>query len=210
MFVKNHMTPNPITIDPQTSIFEALNLLRKHRIRQLPVVEDGKLVGLITERDLLTVSPSPATTLSIYEVNYLLSKMTVREVMIKSPTTVTPDTTIEEAAVIMREHKFGSLLVVEDGKLVGIITESDLFDAMINIFGFRRPGVRLVIETENRIGAYADLLTVVAAHNISVIGLACIELGEKVQVVLRLAISKADDELITELNNKGFLVQSVN
>jgi len=101
-------------------------------------------------------------------------------------------------------------LVVEDGKLVGIITESDLFDAMINIFGFRRPGVRLVIETENRIGAYADLLTAVAAHNISVIGLACIELGEKVQVVLRLAISKADDELITELNNKGFLVQSVN
>lgn len=210
MFVKNHMTPNPITIDPQTSIFEALNLLKKHRIRQLPVVEDGKLVGLITERDLLTVSPSPATTLSIYEINYLLSKMTVREVMIKSPTAVSPDTTIEEAAVIMREHKFGSLLVVEDGKLVGIITESDLFDAMINIFGFRRPGVRLVIETENRIGAYADLLTVVAAHNISVIGLACIELGEKVQVVLRLAISKADDELITELNNKGFLVQSVN
>jgi len=185
-------------------------LLKKHRIRQLPVVEDGKLVGLVTERDLLTVSPSPATTLSIYEINYLLSKMTVREVMIKSPTAVSPDTTIEEAAVIMREHKFGSLLVVEDGKLVGIITESDLFDAMINIFGFRRPGVRLVIETENRIGAYADLLTVVAAHNISVIGLACIELGEKVQVVLRLAISKADDELITELNNKGFLVQSVN
>ena len=99
MFVKNHMTPNPITIEPDTPIFEALSLMKKHRIKQLPVVEDGRLLGLVTERDLLTVSPSPATTLSIYELNYLLSKMTVKEVMIKSPARISPDATIEEAAV---------------------------------------------------------------------------------------------------------------
>src|SRR5450756_1130822 len=137
MFVKNHMTPNPINIPSDTPVFEALTILKRQKIRQLPVVDDGRLVGLVTERDLLTVSPSPATALSIHEINYLLSKMTVREVMIKNPTLLSQDTTIEEAAVIMREHKFGSLLVVEDKKLIGIITESDLFDAIVEIFGFR-------------------------------------------------------------------------
>ncbi|MEI6530714.1 MAG: CBS domain-containing protein, partial [bacterium] len=83
MFVKNHMTPNPINIPSDTPVFEALTILKRQKIRQLPVVDDGRLVGLVTERDLLTVSPSPATSLSIHEINYLLSKMTVREVMIK-------------------------------------------------------------------------------------------------------------------------------
>ncbi|MGB9833388.1 MAG: CBS domain-containing protein [bacterium] len=209
MFVKNHMTPNPITVEPNTPIFEALNLMKKHRIKQLPVVEDGKLLGLVTERDLLTVSPSPATTLSIYEINYLLSRMTVKEVMIKSPARISPDATIEEAAVIMREHRFGSLLVMEGENLVGIITESDLFEALIKIFGFRRPGVRLVLEAENKLGTLADLLGIVRDHQINVIGLACIELGEKVQIMLRLSTSQVSP-LVEELKTKGYNVLSVN
>lgn len=209
MFVKNHMTPNPITVEPNTPIFEALNLMKKHRIKQLPVVEDGKLLGLVTERDLLTVSPSPATTLSIYEINYLLSRMTVKEVMIKSPARISPDATIEEAAVIMREHRFGSLLVMEGENLVGIITESDLFEALIKIFGFRRPGVRLVLEAENKLGTLADLLGIVRDHQINVIGLACIELGEKVQIMLRLSTSQVSS-LVEELKTKGYNVLSVN
>ena len=209
MFVKNHMTPNPITVEPNTPIFEALNLMKKHRIKQLPVVEDGKLLGLVTERDLLTVSPSPATTLSIYEINYLLSRMTVKEVMIKSPARISPDATIEEAAVIMREHRFGSLLVMEGENLVGIITESDLFEALIKIFGFRRPGVRLVLEVENKLGTLADLLGIVRDHQINVIGLACIELGEKVQIMLRLSTSQVSP-LVEELKTKGYNVLSVN
>ncbi|MCR4432679.1 MAG: CBS domain-containing protein [Caldiserica bacterium] len=209
MFVKNHMTPNPITVEPNTPIFEALNLMKKHRIKQLPVVEDGKLLGLVTERDLLTVSPSPATTLSIYEINYLLSRMTVKEVMIKSPARISPDATIEEAAVIMREHRFGSLLVMEGENLVGIITESNLFEALIKIFGFRRPGVRLVLEAENKLGTLADLLGIVRDHQINVIGLACIELGEKVQIMLRLSTSQVSP-LVEELKTKGYNVLSVN
>lgn len=203
------MTPNPITVEPNTPIFEALNLMKKHRIKQLPVVEDGKLLGLVTERDLLTVSPSPATTLSIYEINYLLSRMTVKEVMIKSPARISPDATIEEAAVIMREHRFGSLLVMEGENLVGIITESDLFEALIKIFGFRRPGVRLVLEAENKLGTLADLLGIVRDHQINVIGLACIELGEKVQIMLRLSTSQVSP-LVEELKTKGYNVLSVN
>jgi acetoin utilization protein AcuB len=203
------MTPNPITIEPDTPIFEALSLMKKHRIKQLPVVESGKLRGLVTERDLLTVSPSPATTLSIYEMNYLLSKMTVKEVMIKSPACISPDATIEEAAVIMREHRFGSLLVMEGEKLVGIITESDLFEALIKIFGFRRPGIRIVLEAENKLGTLADLLVIIRDHQINVIGLACIELGEKVQIMIRLSATQVS-ALIEELKSKGYGVIAVN
>jgi acetoin utilization protein AcuB len=211
MFVRNSMTTSPVTIVPETPIFDALNLLKRNKIRQVPVVtHGGDLVGLVTERDVLMVSPSPATTLSIYEVNYLLSKMTVREVMVKSPATISPDATIEEAAVIMREHKFGSLLVVDKGKLVGIITESDLFDAFIKIFGFRRPGTRLVIVADNHLGALADLLGVIRDAKMNVIGLATLELPEgKVQVVVRVAAADCGT-LCDDLKANGFEVVAVN
>lgn len=209
MFIKDHMTPNPITIPSSTPILEALDIMKKQKIRQLPVVDKGVLAGLVTRYDLLTVSPSPATTLSVFEMNYLLSKMVVREVMIKDPPTISPDASIEEAAVIMREHKIGSLLVVENNKLAGIITESDLFEALIQLFGFRRAGTRIVIESENRVGALADLLDVVREHKISVIGIACVERPEaKVQVVLRLNTTEPAP-LVEEFKNKGFYVRSI-
>ncbi|MEW6274181.1 MAG: CBS and ACT domain-containing protein [Bacillota bacterium] len=209
MFIKDHMTPNPITIPSNTPILEALDIMKKQKIRQLPVVDKGVLTGLVTRYDLLTVSPSPATTLSVFEMNYLLSRMVVKEVMIKNPPTISPEANIEEAAVIMREHKIGSLLVVENNKLVGIITESDLFEALIKLFGFRRAGTRIVIETENRVGALADMLDVVRDHNISVIGIACVERPEqKVQVVLRLNTTEPGP-LVEEFKNKGFDVRSI-
>lgn len=211
MFVRNHMTTAPVTIAPETPIFDALNIMKRNKIRQLPVVlPDGILVGLVTERDLLMVSPSPATTLSIYEVNYLLSKMTVREVMIKSPAMIKPEATLEEAAVIMREHKFGSLLVIDEGKMVGIITESDLFDAFIKVFGFRRPGTRLVVVADNRVGTLAELLAIIRDHKMNVIGLAALEMPEqRTQIMVRLAATQLGS-LLEELQEKGFQVQAVN
>lgn len=209
MFIKDHMTPNPITIPSNTPILEALDIMKKQKIRQLPVVDKGVLTGLVTRYDLLTVSPSPATTLSVFEMNYLLSRMVVKEVMIKNPPTISPEANIEEAAVIMREHKIGSLLVVENNRLAGIITESDLFEALIKLFGFRRAGTRIVIETENRVGALADMLDVVRDHNVSVIGIACVERPEqKVQVVLRLNTTEPGP-LVEEFKNKGFDVRSI-
>ncbi|MEW6425683.1 MAG: CBS and ACT domain-containing protein, partial [Bacillota bacterium] len=199
----------PITIPSNTPILEALDIMKKQKIRQLPVVDKGVLTGLVTRYDLLTVSPSPATTLSVFEMNYLLSRMVVKEVMIKNPPTISPEANIEEAAVIMREHKIGSLLVVENNKLAGIITESDLFEALIKLFGFRRAGTRIVIETENRVGALADMLDVVRDYNISVIGIACVERPEqKVQVVLRLNTTEPGP-LVEEFKNKGFDVRSI-
>lgn len=128
-FVRDWMTPQPITIDPQTVLPDAHRLMRDSHIRRLPVVEKGKLVGIITLGDIREAEPSQATTLSIYEVHYLLGKLTVAGIMTRNPFTIAPDATIRKAARMMLEHKIGGLPVVEPGtgKLVGIITESDIF-----------------------------------------------------------------------------------
>lgn len=209
MFVRDSMTSSPIVIYTNTPILEALNIMKKQKIRQLPVVDKGSLVGLVTERELLTVTPSPATTLSIYEMNYLLAKMVVSEVMVKNPISVEPGCTIEEAALIMRDNKIGCLLVVENDELKGIITQTDIFEAMIKLFGLRRAGTRLVVEATDRIGALAEILGVIREHGVNVIGVACLEKGEqRVNIMIRL--STADPgALIQDLEKLGFTIQSV-
>ncbi len=136
MLVGERMTPRPITVNEETSLPEALELMRKEKIRRLPVLDKhGKLVGIVTELDLLRASPSPATTLSMYEIPYLLSKVKMRDIMTREVITVTEDTPIEEAARIMADNKIGGLPVMRDDKLVGIITETDIFKLMLELFG---------------------------------------------------------------------------
>ncbi len=127
--VRDWMTPHPITIDPKTVLPDAHQLMQDSHIRRLPVVEKGKLVGIVTLGDIREAEPSNATTLSIYEVHYLLSKLTVERIMTRNPITIAPNQSIRDAARLMLEHKIGGLPVVEPatGKLVGIITESDIF-----------------------------------------------------------------------------------
>lgn len=127
--VRDWMTPHPITIDPKTTLPDAHRLMKDCHIRRLPVVEHGKLVGIVTLGDIREAGPSDATTLSIYEVHYLLSKLSVEKVMTRHPLTISPNATIRQAAKLMLENKIGGLPVVEEesGKLVGIITESDIF-----------------------------------------------------------------------------------
>lgn len=209
MFVREHMSTSPINISPGTPILEALNMMKKQKIRHLPVVEKGKLVGLVTEGTLLTVSPSPATTLSVFEINYLMSKMVVKEVMIKQPIVIAPTASIEEAALIMREHRVGCLPVVENGQLVGIITQTDVFEAMIKIFGLRKAGTRLVLETSDRVGALADVLALVKEHNINVIGVASLEKeNQKSEIMLRLSTVEPE-QLIQDLKQQGYNIISV-
>jgi acetoin utilization protein AcuB len=203
------MSANPISITPTTPILEALNIMRKNKIRQLPVVEDKKLVGLVTERELLTVSPSPATTLSIYEMNYLLAKMVVKEVMVKKPITVEPSSTIEEAALIMRDNKLGSLLVTENGNLAGIITQTDVFDQLIRVFGLRKAGTRVVIETEDKVGALADIVDEVRNLGLNLVGVAISDRPDrKIQIMLRISTA-APEEFLKNIKEKGFTVTSV-
>lgn len=206
MFVKDYMTAAPITITPATPVLEALEIMKKHEIRHLPVVDRGKLVGLVTERGLLTVSPSPATTLSVYEMNYLLAKMTVKEAMVKKLITTSPTTTIEDAALIMRDKKVGCLPVIEDAELVGIITQTDIFDSMVDIFGLRKAGTRIVVETRNRLGVLADILGVVRENNIHVIGVACLDRDDgKVHIMLRLRAARPEIA-VESLKAAGFTV----
>lgn len=209
MFVRDYMSDNPISISPGTPILEALSIMKKQKIRQLPVVDKGSLMGLVTERELLTVTPSPATTLSIYEMNYLLAKMVVKEVMVRNPITVAPTSSLEEAALIMRDNKIGSLLVVDNDKLVGIITQTDIFDALIKVFGFRKAGTRIVVEATDRTGALAELLQIVKEFDINLVGVACIEKGDhRVDVMLRLSTAEPGP-LVERIQGQGYKVVSV-
>ncbi|MBM7855383.1 acetoin utilization protein AcuB [Desulfohalotomaculum tongense] len=206
MFVADHMTTSPITITKETPVLDALELMKKHRFRELPVVQGNRLVSLVTEKELLAVSPSPATTLSVYEIRGLMSKLMVSDVMIKNPITVDPYCTIEEAALIMREHKISCLLVEENEVLVGIITQTDIFEALIKILGLRKAGTRMVIESRDRVGLIAEITSIVRDCKVNVIGIAVLEKNrERVHVMLRLG-TKDPGHLIKALEEAGFKI----
>lgn len=130
--VRDWMTPNPVTIGPKTTVPEAHKLMKERDFRRLPVVDEhGRLIGIVTLSDLREAGPSSATTLSIFELNYLLAQLTVDKIMTREVITVSPDATIRDAARLMLKHEVGALPVMENGKLVGIITESDIFRVVV-------------------------------------------------------------------------------
>lgn len=161
MFVRDHMVSPAITVAPDLPFQEALKLMQENRLRRLPVVDKkGKLIGIVSERDLLYASPSPATTLSMWELTYVLSKIVVDELMTKEVVTTTPDTPIEDAAQLMVEKKVGGLPVVDkDNKPVGIITDRDIFKALVEMFGGGQPGLRLTLEVPRGKGVLAAVST---------------------------------------------------
>ena len=162
MFVGYRMSHPVISVAPETSIHDALALFKKEHIRRAPVMKDNVLVGIVSERDLLNASPSPVTSLSIWEMNYLLSKVTVRMVMTKKVKTVDVGTPIEEAARIMADNKFGGLPVMRSGKVVGIITETDLFKIFLELMGARDKGIRVTAIIDNRPGQLARITRAIA------------------------------------------------
>jgi acetoin utilization protein AcuB len=158
MLVKERMSRNPITIKADIPVTEAQALMKREKIHHLPVVDrDGRLVGIVTEKDLLYASPSPATTLGVYEIASLLAKLSVEKVMSKKPVTVTEDVPLEEAARIMADRNIGGLPVMRGTTLVGIITESDLFRVFIELFGARQKGVRITAVLPNQCGELAKV-----------------------------------------------------
>ncbi len=209
MFVRDHMTPNPITIAKDMSVLDALELMRQHNIRRLPVTHARKLLGLVTEQDLLKISPSPATTLSVFEMNYLISKMTVKDVMNKEPASVDPDTPIEEAARMMRDGKKNELLVVTGDRLEGIITQTDLFEALIRLFGFRRPGIRITLEVEDKVGVLAKITEIIKEAQINIISIANRQAdGNQTEMVLRLGTHDSST-IAKKLEEAGFVIRHI-
>jgi acetoin utilization protein AcuB len=160
MLVKNRMTKNPITVKPDLPIAEALEWMRREKVRHFPVVnKKGELVGIVARDDLLYASPSPVTSLSMWEITYLMSQVTVDEAMTTDVITCEEDMPLEEAARVMFDNKIGSLPVMRDGTVVGIITESDLFEAFLELFGGHERGVRLTVLAPYYKGSLADIST---------------------------------------------------
>ncbi len=158
MLVGERMKQPVKTVSPKMPIQAALNMMRAEEIRRLPIVDEkGRLVGIVSESDLLHASPSDATSLSIWELNYLLSQITVSDVMTKKVITVGPDAPIEEVARIMADNKIGGVPVVEKKKVIGIITETDLFKIFLEMFCARDPGVRLTALVPDIPGELAKL-----------------------------------------------------
>ena len=162
MFVGERMSRPVISVSPDAPINEVLAMFKKEHIRRAPVIKNGKLLGIVSQSDLLNASPSSATTLSVWELNYLISKVTVKDVMSKTVITVAKDTPIEEAARIMADTKIGGLPVTSSGKVVGMITETDLFKIFLELMGARHKALRVTATVAERPGELAKLTRAIA------------------------------------------------
>lgn len=171
MLVGERMAHPIISVPPSMPINEALHLMRTEHIRRVPVVDDGRLVGIVSMKDLLNASPSPATSLSIWELNYLLSKITIDKVMTRKVFTVAEDTPIEEAARLMADSRVGGLPVMRDSHVVGIITETDLFKIFLELMGARTIGVRISVQMPDTPGQLAKLTHVIAGAGGNIVAL---------------------------------------
>lgn len=200
MFVANRMTKNPITVEPSTPVNEAAKLMKRRNIRRLPVIDEGKLVGIISDRDVMRVAPSPATTLSKFEINSLLDKITVSEIMAKDVVSLPDDATIEEAALVMYNEKLSGLPVVSSmGAVVGIITETDVFKTFVDVMGLADGKSRITIDVIDKIGVVKDLASIIADAGYNIDSMATCKQSpgsDQVEIVIRVNTVDAAD--ITE------------
>ncbi len=165
MLIKDWMTQDPVTITEDTSMIKAIHIMKERRFRRLPVVTAGKLVGMVTDRDLKEAAPSKATTLDVHELYYLLAELQVKEIMSHNPLSVSQDDTVEHAAQIMLDHTISGLPVVDaHGGVVGIITQSDVFRAFMHITGVLQGGVQFALRLEDRPGLIKEVVDLLRAR----------------------------------------------
>lgn len=208
MRIKDVMTRNPVTADSETLVLDAQKLMKENNIRRLPVVDKGKLVGIVTKHDLLEAAPSPATSLSVFELNYLLAKMKVKEIMKKNPVTITPDTPFEEALRLGQEKKIGAFPVVENGKLVGITTESDIIRFVTRVLGIKEEGSRITIEgLGGKLGDLEKIVSVANQHHTVILSMMSLPRPEKKDWMIVLRLKTNDpDPLVKDFKKAGFNV----
>jgi acetoin utilization protein AcuB len=202
------MTRNPVTVDSETLVLDAQKIMRENNIRRLPIVDKGKLVGMVTKHDLLEASPSPATSLSVFELNYLLAKMKVKEIMKKNPVTIAPDTPFEEALRLGQEKKIGSFPVVEKGKLVGITTESDIIRFVTRVLGIREEGSRITIEgLGGKFGDLEKIVSVANQHHTIILSMMSLPRPENKDWMIVLRLKTSDpDPIVKDFKKAGFNV----
>jgi acetoin utilization protein AcuB len=212
MRVRDIMSTNVVVIDEKTSIHDARKIMQAHKIRRLPVMRKDKLVGLITERMLLEASPSRATSLSIHELHYLLANMTVNEIMVKNPSTVSPDMPVEDALQLGREMGYGAFPVVGDGRLVGVVTESDIVRIMTRVLGAREKGARIDLTGSKEFGNMQKIMEILDRHKVVLLSMMTLPPKENDNgnwsLFLRLKTDNAEP-IAEELRDSGFTVLDV-
>lgn len=210
MFVAERMTKNPITVPSNTTIADAARLMKKNHFHRMIVVDSGKLVGYFSDRDVMRVSPSPATTLSRFEVRELLDKLKVKEIMHSKVITVHEDATIEEAALIMYNNKVGGLPVISDvGAVVGIITATDILKTFVSLMGLPSGRTRFTLEIENKVGTIAEISKILADNGINIDSMISCRKpnSENYDLVFRVETDAAGSELIKDkLERAGYKV----
>jgi len=207
MRVKDLMSTNVVAVDEDTSVHDAKKIMEAHKIRRLPVMRKGKLVGLVTLRMLLEAAPSPATALSMHELHYLLAKMTVKQIMVRDPHTVSPDMPAEEALQLGQEMGYGAFPVVDNGKLVGIITESDIVRVMTRVLGVRVKGKRIDLKVTKQFGNMQRIMAILDERKAVLLSLMTFMRPKEDDYMIILRIqTKNTDPIVKELTSAGFTV----
>jgi acetoin utilization protein AcuB len=209
MLVADRMSKPPVTVRAETGVDEALSLMHSENVRRLPVVDKhGQMVGIVSELDLLKVSPSPATTLSIYEIPYLLSKIKMKDVMTTDVISVTEDTTLEDAARVMADNKIGGVPVLRGDKLVGIITETDLFKVFLEMLGGWQDGIRISVVIPMEKGELAKITGKIAEMGGNILAMGGIGGEDTAHYLLTIRVEDVDkDELTAAMEALGLKVR---
>jgi acetoin utilization protein AcuB len=213
MFVRNWMRENPVTITPDTLVLDAKKIMQDNGFRRLPVLEGKKLVGIVTLNNLREAQPSSATSLSIHELNYLLAKMTVAEIMTRKVITCSPDMTLEKAALLGTRHRVGALPVMDEGRLVGIITESDIYRAFLKMLGAKNiPSTRVTVDDFPKDqDAIIKIITLLDELGLTMVSMAVIDdvpIYGRRQLIFRLCEVETD-LLRDKLTAAGFKVANI-
>lgn len=206
MQVRDIMTTNVVTIPSSTTITGAKRIMEAHHFRRLPVVDKGKLVGVVTERRLESVSPSKATSLTVWELSYLLDKTPIKDVMERNVVTVSPDMTAEESLTTAQTNRVGSLVVMEDDRVVGIVTTNDFFYKIVNpLLGLGEPGSRIEVIGGGESKDLEGIISTVNSLGMEITGLHIEKLPEATRRNVCVHINSDDvSQLITELQGKGY------
>jgi len=168
MAVKDFMTRKVVYISPDTTVAHAADIMREQGLHRLPVIENDKLVGLVTEGTIAEASPSKATSLSIYEMNYLLNKTKIKDVMIRKVITVSQYASLEDATYLMLKNKVGILPVVDNEQVYGVITDRDIFKAFLEVSGYGEEGVRARFVTEDEVGVLEHIVHLLVEENLNI------------------------------------------